>query len=88
MWKILEVSMGFDGLQTARSRLVAIETEKAKVDEWSSGSSRVKNRLLLDLNKEYNTILSLITSDTDLDKSIVELRLNSNFSNRKVYCVQ
>jgi len=81
--------MGFDGLQTARSRLVEIETARKKdVDEWGSGSSRVKYVLRQDLDREYNYIMSLITSDTDLDKTITELKINSNFSNRKVYCVQ
>ena len=81
--------MGFDSLQTARSRLLEIETARKKdADEWGGGSSRIKYVPRSDLDREYNYIMSLITSDTDLDKTIVELKLKSNYSNRKVYSVQ
>jgi len=80
--------MSFDGLKTVRTRLEEIEAEKAKVDEWGSGNSKVKNRMFADLDKEYNDIMNLVNSETDLDKSIVELKVLSKTANRNVYALQ
>jgi len=80
--------MSFTGLKTARTRLLEIETEQAKVEEWGSGTSKIKYRTLADLDSEYKYILNLITKDTDLDLPIAQLKFNANYADRKVYAIQ
>ena len=80
--------MAFDGLKTARQRLIEIETEKSKVSEWKSGDSSVVYRRLEELNKEYTEIMSKISSEADLDKSLVELSIDSNINDGKLYVLQ
>jgi len=80
--------MSFDGLKTVRTRLLEIEAEKAKVDEWGSGNSKVKNRMFADLDKEYKDLTSLVLSESDLDKTRVELEIKAKTANRNVYALQ
>ena len=75
-------------LKTVGTRLEEIEAEKAKVDEWGSGNSKVKNRMFADLDKEYNDIMSLVSSSSDLDKTRAELEIIAKTANRNVYALQ
>jgi len=75
-------------LKTVGTRLEEIEAEMAKVEEWGSGNSRVKNRTLAELEKEYKHLKNLIHSDEDLDKTRIALEIRAKSASRKVYALQ